>query len=61
MTDILLRAVLFIVREAVKLPVMWKLWSREDVNKLRRQHTHRSETLSRSLYLDTDCKTLTVN
>lgn len=30
---------LFTVREAVKLPLMWKLWSHEDVNKLRRQHT----------------------
>lgn len=32
--DIRLHAIFFTVGEAVKLPVMWKLWSREDVNKL---------------------------
>lgn len=38
-SDIWRYAVLFSVREAVKLPLMWKLWSHEEVNKLRRQHT----------------------
>lgn len=37
-SDIRRHAVLFTVREAVKLPLMWKLWSHEDVNKPRRQH-----------------------
>lgn len=39
-SDIWRYAVLFSVREAVKLPLMWKLWSHEEVNKLRRKHTH---------------------
>lgn len=37
-SDIQLHAVLLAVREAVKIPVMWRLRSHEDVNKLRRQH-----------------------
>lgn len=37
-SDIRQHAVFFTVREAVKLPLMWKLWSHEDVNKLQRQH-----------------------
>lgn len=51
-------AVLLADRVAVKL--LWKLWSRKDVSKLQKT-TRYSETLSRSVQLDCDCKCFCIN